>query len=120
MCHVLQPQLQLVYLFPSCASCVRLNRVCVYCPELSQVDLKYGFLYDSYRAKFYFWESVILLEKLALVMSVTLLQRYSAPLQILVAMAVIFVATAMQVRPTAVMSTAFGLLNLQPAKTLCQ
>lgn len=62
-----------------------------------QVDLMYGFLYESYRPKYYFWEAIILLEKLCLAICVTLLQQHTAAVQVLLAMAVIFVASVAQV-----------------------
>lgn len=67
-------------------------------PGLFRVRLQYGFLYDSFRRRFYFWECIILLEKLALVLSVTLLQQVSSSSQVLVAMAIVFLAFILQVR----------------------
>ena len=64
---------------------------------LLQIELQYGFLYDSYHIKFYYWESVFLLEKFALVVCVSMLATFSQPLQVLVAMAVITLAAVLQV-----------------------
>jgi hypothetical protein len=66
-----------------------------------QVGLQYGFLYDSYHIRFYYWESVFLSEKFALVLCATLLATYSQPLQVLVAMAIITVASILQVMASA-------------------
>ncbi|GBF89398.1 hypothetical protein Rsub_01970 [Raphidocelis subcapitata] len=61
------------------------------------VELRYGFLYDSYAPRYYYWESVVLLQKLLLVVSITLLQRKGATLQVLVSLAVVNVAAAAQI-----------------------
>ena len=60
------------------------------------VNMKYGFFYDSYDAKYYFWESVILVEKLLMVLVITLLQRWSATVQVLASLMIIWVATVLQ------------------------
>ena len=60
------------------------------------IELSFGFLYGSYAPRFYFWESVVLLEKLALALAVTLLQRRSAATQALAALAVVAAAAALQ------------------------
>jgi len=62
-----------------------------------KIELQYGFLYDSYHIKFYYWESVFLLEKFALVVCVSMLATFSQPLQVLVAMAVITLAAVLQI-----------------------
>jgi hypothetical protein len=66
--------------------------------EEKDVELQLGFLYASYRRRYYFWEGVVLLEKLAMVLSITLLQGVSVGLQVLMAIAVIFVSASLQVR----------------------
>ncbi|KAI8472269.1 MAG: hypothetical protein J3K34DRAFT_504194 [Monoraphidium minutum] len=60
------------------------------------VDLKYGFFYNSYRLRFYYWESVLLLEKLALALVVTATQRFGAPSQVLAALGAFFVFLLVQ------------------------
>jgi hypothetical protein len=66
--------------------------------EVKEVELQLGFLYASYRRRYYFWEGVVLLEKLAMVLSITLLQGVSVGLQVLMAIAVIFISASLQVR----------------------
>lgn len=65
--------------------------------QQKQVELQLGFLYASYRMPCYPWESVVLLQKLAMVLSVTLLQGVSVGLQVLMAIAVVFVSALLQV-----------------------
>jgi hypothetical protein len=62
------------------------------------VELQLGFLYASYRRSYFFWEGVVLLQKLAMVLSITLLQGVSVGLQVLMAIGVIFVSASLQVR----------------------
>lgn len=62
-----------------------------------QVNLQYGFFYDSYDRKYYYWEFIILLEKLAMVLAITLLRRYNATLQVLASLIIIWVATVLQI-----------------------
>ncbi len=59
----------------------RRRRPDLYATGLS-MDLPLGFLYESFRLKYYYWESIILLEKLALVAASTLLQSFSAATQV--------------------------------------
>jgi hypothetical protein len=59
--------------------------------------MKYGFFYDSYDHRYYYWESVVLIEKLLVVMAITLLQRRNATVQVLVALIVISLATIAQI-----------------------
>ena len=59
--------------------------------------LQYGFVYDSYQRRYYFWECIILAEKFALVVAVTLMQQVSSAAQVLVAMGIIFLAFILQV-----------------------
>ncbi|KIZ04125.1 hypothetical protein MNEG_3835 [Monoraphidium neglectum] len=63
-----------------------------------KTDLMYGFFYDSYRHGYYFWESVLLLEKLLLSLAITVTTRYGAPAQVLAGHCVIFVALMLQVK----------------------
>eukprot|EP00878_Enallax_costatus_P010015 GHUV01010454.1.p1 GENE.GHUV01010454.1~~GHUV01010454.1.p1 ORF type:complete len:228 (-),score=53.08 GHUV01010454.1:1784-2467(-) len=65
-----------------------------------RVEVPFGPLYSSYRSKYYFWECVVLLEKLAVVVVITLLQGLSVSLQVLVAIAVIVVDASLQVSLT--------------------
>ncbi len=62
-----------------------------------KVDLRYGFFYDSYDSKYYYWESVVLVEKLLMVLAITLLQRKNATVQVLVALIIISLATVVQI-----------------------
>lgn len=55
-----------------------------------------GFFYNSYRLRFYYWESVLLLEKLALALVVTATQRFGAPSQVLAALGAFFVFLLVQ------------------------
>jgi hypothetical protein len=59
--------------------------------------MKYGFFYDSYDHAYYYWESVVLVEKLLMVMAITLLQRRNATVQVLVALIVVSLATVVQI-----------------------
>lgn len=61
------------------------------------VELQLGFLYASYRTRYYFWEGIVLLEKLSMVLSITLLQGVSAGMSILMAIGVVFVSASLQV-----------------------
>jgi len=63
----------------------------------SKVDLRYGFFYDSYDTRFYYWESIVLVEKLLMVLAITLLQRKNATVQVLVALIIISLATIAQI-----------------------
>ncbi|KAI8472522.1 MAG: hypothetical protein J3K34DRAFT_519707 [Monoraphidium minutum] len=65
--------------------------------EEFMVDMRYGFFYDSYDAKYFFWESIVLVEKLLMVVAITLLQRYNATVQVLVALIIISLATVLQI-----------------------
>jgi hypothetical protein len=65
-------------------------------PATPQVDMKFGFFFDSFRAQFYYWESVILLEKLAAVVALTATQRLGAAPQVLAAHLVLFGALLLQ------------------------
>lgn len=67
------------------------------CLQSPQVELMFGLMYDKYRRKRYYWECVVLLENCALTMLLVLLQPQSAPLQIMVAMAVIFIGVVLHV-----------------------
>jgi hypothetical protein len=62
-----------------------------------QVELQYGFAYESYHIRQYYWEAVVLLQKLLLVTLATLLQRISQGLQVLVALVIISLASILQV-----------------------
>lgn len=61
------------------------------------VELQLGVLYASYRRRYCWWEGVVLLEKLALVMVITLLQGLSVGLQVLMAISVVFISASLQV-----------------------
>jgi hypothetical protein len=63
----------------------------------AQVELQYGFLYESYHVRRYYWESVILLQKLVLVTAVTTLQSVGTAPQVLVVAGVLTVAMILQV-----------------------
>ncbi|KAI8467434.1 MAG: hypothetical protein J3K34DRAFT_523752 [Monoraphidium minutum] len=60
------------------------------------VDLKYGFFFDSYRLQYYYWESVLLVEKLVLALSVTATQRFGAPSQVMAAQCTFFLSLILQ------------------------
>jgi hypothetical protein len=62
-----------------------------------QVELQFGLVYDKYRLRCYYYECVVLLEKCLLTMLLVLLQSQPAALQVLVAMAVIFIETVVHV-----------------------
>jgi hypothetical protein len=55
--------------------------------------MKYGFFYDSYDSRHYYWESVILVEKLLLVVAITLMRRWSAAAQVLLSLVIVWAAT---------------------------
>jgi hypothetical protein len=61
------------------------------------VELRFGFLYESYHIRYYYWESVVLVQKLVLILPVMLLQRKGQGLQVLLAMLVITGASILQV-----------------------
>jgi hypothetical protein len=65
-----------------------------------QVELQFGLMYDTYRLRCYYYECVVLLEKCLLTMLLVLLQSQPAALQVLVAMAVIFIETVVHVSGT--------------------
>ncbi|WIA16706.1 hypothetical protein OEZ85_013362 [Tetradesmus obliquus] len=65
--------------------------------EDEQVELQFGLVYDQYRLRCYYYECVVLLENCLLTMLLVLLQSQPAALQVLVAMAVIFLETVVHV-----------------------
>jgi hypothetical protein len=65
---------------------------------LPQIELQYGFFFNSYRLKYYYWESVILGEKLALALVLTATQRFGAPPQMLAAQVVLLLALMLQIK----------------------
>jgi hypothetical protein len=73
--------------------------------ELSKVDqhhiktikLKYGFLFNGYRIKTYFWEVVILYRKIFIVMTTVFFSVVSSETQVLVVMLIIMVAIMMHI-----------------------
>ncbi len=58
---------------------------------LIRVKLKYGFLFDGYVARVYFWEILILYRKILLIMSTVFLSVVSPESQVLVAMMIVIV-----------------------------
>jgi hypothetical protein len=65
------------------------------------VELQFGLVYDKYRLRCYYYECAVLLEKCLLTMLLVLLQSQPAALQVLVAMAVIFIETVVHVSESA-------------------
>jgi hypothetical protein len=67
-------------------------------PSSSQVELQFGAVYEKYRYSCYYWECIILLEAFTLTLLLVLLTtQNNAPLQVLVAMAVIFIEAVLHV-----------------------
>lgn len=67
-------------------------------PHLTQVELQFGSVYEKYRYGCYFWECLILLEAFTLTLLLVMLAtQNNAALQVLVAMAVIFVEAVLHV-----------------------
>ena len=65
---------------------------------LLQVELQFGPVYDKYRYSCYYWECVVLLEAFLLTLMLVMLQtQNNAALQVLVAMAIIFVEAVLHV-----------------------
>lgn len=63
-----------------------------------QFELAFGHLYDKYRPSCYYWECILLLENFLLTLLLVMLGPVnSAALQVLVAMAVIFIEVALHV-----------------------
>jgi hypothetical protein len=63
-----------------------------------QIELQYGSVYEKYRYRCYYWGSVILLEAFLLTLLLVMLQaQNNAGLQVLVAMAVIFLEAVLHV-----------------------
>lgn len=71
---------------------------CVSRAHLAQVELQFGSVYEKYRYGCYFWECLILLEAFTLTLLLVMLAtQNNAALQVLVAMAVIFVEAVLHV-----------------------
>jgi hypothetical protein len=66
-------------------------------PHVHQVELRFGVLYESYHCRYYYWECIVLVQKLVLILPVMLLQRKGQGLQVLLAMLVITGASILQV-----------------------
>jgi hypothetical protein len=65
---------------------------------LLQVELQFGSVYEKYRYRCYYWECLILLEAFTLTLLLVMLQsQNNAALQVLVAMAVIFLEAVLHV-----------------------
>ncbi len=63
-----------------------------------QVELQFGSVYEKYRYSCYYWECLILLEAFTLTLLLVMLMTQNNPaLQVLVAMAVIFVEAVLHV-----------------------
>lgn len=63
-----------------------------------QVELQFGAVYEKYRYSCYYWECIILLEAFTLTLLLVLLTtQNNASLQVLVAMAVIFIEAVLHV-----------------------
>lgn len=69
--------------------------------ETERVRARYGFLYNGFRAKAYFWESTIMLRKLAIVAVGTVLSRWGTILQayVLIFLLLLFVVWSASYRP---------------------
>lgn len=66
--------------------------------RLTQVELQFGPVYDKYRYSCYYWECIILLEAFLLTLMLVMLQtQNNAALQVLVAMAIIFLEAVLHV-----------------------
>jgi len=67
---------------------------CVY----PQVELQFGAVYDKYRYSCYYWECIVLLEAFLLTLMLVMLQtQNNAALQVLVAMAIMFLEAVLHV-----------------------
>jgi hypothetical protein len=62
-----------------------------------QIELQYGLMYDKYRYSCYYWETILLIENCLLTLLLVLLQGQPPALQVLCAMAVIFIEAVLHV-----------------------
>ena len=83
--------------------CVCLASIQAMCAALCwcfnlQIELQFGPVYDKYRYSCYYWECVVLMEAFLLALMLVMLQTLNSPaLQVLVAMAIIFVEAVLHV-----------------------
>jgi hypothetical protein len=80
----------------------------------------FGFLYEEYETKYYYWESIIMLRKLLVVIVIVFLSGRGLDLQVMATIAVVSVALALQVTPTALppLSAVFCAIFLSPLHPL--
>ena len=88
----------------ACAnSCLCKTDIQVMCAALCccfnlQIELQFGPVYDKYRYSCYYWECVVLIEAFLLALMLVMLQTLNSPaLQVLVAMAIIFIEAVLHV-----------------------
>ncbi|KAF6254191.1 hypothetical protein COO60DRAFT_1542740 [Scenedesmus sp. NREL 46B-D3] len=62
-----------------------------------RIELQYGLMYDKYRYSCYYWETILLIENCLLTLLLVLLQGQPPALQVLCAMAVIFIEAVLHV-----------------------
>jgi hypothetical protein len=62
-----------------------------------QIELQYGLMYDKYRYSCYYWETILLIENCSLTLLLVLLQGEPPALQVMCAMAVIFIEAVLHV-----------------------
>lgn len=86
-----------------------------------QVELQFGLVYDQYWLRCYYYKCVVLLDNCLLTMLLVLLQSQPAALQVLVAMAVIFLETVVHVSgPTSGFLTAKPTMHRLASETSCR
>lgn len=68
--------------------------------DVEEFEERYGFLYSDYKPSYYFWDSIVMLRKLAIVAIVVFMGngRKNEIYQVPVALGVIIVSTNLQVR----------------------
>jgi hypothetical protein len=67
-------------------------------PQEESFSTAFGFLYEEYEAKYYYWESLIMLRKLLFVIVIVFLAGHGLDLQVMVTIGVVVIALALQVR----------------------
>jgi hypothetical protein len=75
-----------------------------------QIELQFGSVYEKYRCSCYYWECMLMLEAFLMALLLVMLQtQNNAALQVLVAMALIFIEAVLQVRsPPETFSLEYG------------
>ncbi|KXZ48361.1 hypothetical protein GPECTOR_28g768 [Gonium pectorale] len=62
-----------------------------------EFNLSYGFMYNDYSRSCYFWDSLVMLRKLGIVIVIVFLQEEGAGMQVLASLGIIIIATLAQI-----------------------